>query len=389
MKTISFTFLFLLLLAAGFAQPIPMDSLYLSQITPGGIPEVFKLQASPGHFAAERIAISNDGKEIFYSEIKSYYPISSARIKNFSFTGGKWTGPFILFEGYFAPALSATGDTMYFENGTSETYFSVKKESKWSTPVRILSRLDEAHYMQVTNNGDCYISSRPKNTVGLGDWCKLNFAGPDTTAISLGTPLNAAWNNLDFFISRDESFMIVTTLFGLGISYPKTDGSWTNPRVLGTGINFGLGTWGPYVTPDNKYLFYTTGTKEDYSDVNVYWAQIDGLTDSLKQTNIPPYFKNKIKNQYEFVGDRYKFTIPSDSFYDEDGDTVFIYSATLIDGSILPRWLNFDVSAKTFSCKPTEPAELLIKVTATDSGNDSGIGVFKLSISTDPLKHQK
>ena len=32
-------------------------------------------------------------------------------------------------------------------------------------------------------------------------------------------------------------------------------------------INFGKGMWGPYITADYKYLFYTTGTKPDYSDV--------------------------------------------------------------------------------------------------------------------------
>lgn len=384
MKTIYITFFFLLLVNVGFAQTNPADSSYLGQTAPANIPEIFKLHASPEHFVAERIAISNDGREIYYSEIKSYYPISSARIKNYSYSGGKWTGPFVLFEDYCSPALSVTGDTMYFENGTAEAYFSIKKDSKWSVPKRILSKVEPAHYIQVSNKGNYYISSKPENTVGLSDWCKLNFTESDTTAVGLGTPLNTAWNNLDFFVSRDESFMIVTTPFGLSISYPKQDGSWTNPRNLGARINFGLGMWGPFVTLDNKYLFYTTGTKEDYSDVNVYWVRIDGLADSLKQTNIPPYFKNKIKSQSAFVGDKFIFTVPDDTFYDEDGDTAFIYAATLLDGNPLPSWLSFDVTAKTFTGTPTEAGELKIIVTATDTGNDSGIGVFKLSVSTNP-----
>ena len=57
----------------------------------------------------------------------------------------------------------------------------------------------------------------------------------------------------------------------------SNDGSWTNPRNFGPEINFGLGSWGPCITPDNKYLFYSTGTKPDYSDVYVYWVRIDGL----------------------------------------------------------------------------------------------------------------
>ncbi len=197
-------------------------------------------------------------------------------------------------------------------------------------------------------------------------------------------PLNTAWDNLDFFVSRDESFMIVTTPFGLSISYPKNDGNWTNPRNLGAKINFGLGMWGPYVTPDNKYLFYTTGTKPDYSDVNVYWVRVDGLIDSLKNTNIPPYAKNKIKSQNGFVGDLFNYTIPDNTFFDEDGNTSFTYSVTLINGDPLPSWLNFNVQTKTFSGTPTEAAELRILVTATDTGNDSGIAVFKLTVIDKP-----
>lgn len=381
MKTIYNTFFFLLLVNVGFAQTIPNDSLYLGQIPPGNIPEVFKLQVSPEHFAAERITISNDGKEIFYSEIKSYYPINSARIKNYRFTGGKWTGPFVLFEDFCSPSLSVIGDTMYFENDTAEAYFSVKMNLKWSAPKRILPKLDRAHYMQVTNKGNQYISSKPVETIGISDWCKLKFTSVDTTVVGLGVPLNTAWDNLDFFVSRDESYMIVTTPFGLSISYPKNDGNWTNPRNLGAKINFGLGMWGPYVTPDNKYLFYTTGTKPDYSDVNVYWIRVDGLIDSLKNTNIPPYAKNKIKSPTVIIGQLYKFTIPEDTFFDEDGNNSFTYTATQLNGNPLPAWLNFNALTKTFSGTPTEATELRILVTATDAASDSGIAVFKLVIA--------
>ncbi len=184
---------------------------------------------------------------------------------------------------------------MYIENGNAEAYLSVKRNSKWGVPEKILSKFATAHYLQVTRKGNFYISSKATNTVGLGDWCKLEFTDTDTIATGMGMPLNTAWDNLDFFVSPDESFMIVTTPFGLAISYPKSDGTWTNPRNLGPEINFGLGMWGPYVTPDQKYLFYTTGTRQDYSDVNVHWVRFDHLIDSRKR------------------GKSVKFPIPKDS----------------------------------------------------------------------------
>lgn len=384
MKTILIHSAISLLMIAGFSQTIPRDSLFLGQDTPGVVPVDFKLGVSPGHFAAERIAVAIDGKDIYYSEIGGYYPIRSARIKNYCFSTGKWTGPFVLFENFCSPALSVTGDTMYIENGNAEAYLSVKRNSKWGVPEKILSKFATAHYLQVTRKGNFYISSKATNTVGLGDWCKLEFTDTDTIATGMGMPLNTAWDNLDFFVSPDESFMIVTTPFGLAISYPKSDGTWTNPRNLGPEINFGLGMWGPYVTPDQKYLFYTTGTRQDYSDVNVHWVRFDHLIDSLKYTNIPPYARNKIKNPDGIAGMQYSYAIPDDIFFDEDGDTSFTYSATQTDGTPLPSWLSFNPNKKIFSGTPPEAGDIRIILTAKDADDGFGIAVFKLTITGKP-----
>jgi hypothetical protein len=83
------------------------------------------------------------------------------------------------------------------------------------------------HYFQAIGNGNYYFSSRSVKGAGLSDWCRLIIAGSDTSAVSLGRPLNTSGENLDFF--------------------------------------------------------YTTGTKPDYSDVYVYWVRIDSAIDSLKR----------------------------------------------------------------------------------------------------------
>jgi len=281
LRSILISTVFFCLTSSGFTQSKTDGSLYLGQNPPGKTPKIFPLSVKQGFFVAERIAISNDGHNIYYSEIKSYYPNTGESIKKYSYLAGKWTGPVTLFEGYAAPSLSVTGDTIYLESNF-ETYISIKDDFGWTKPKRILTGLDSAHYCQVTDIGDYFISSKSGQGSGLSDWCKILVKGSDTTVVSLGRPLNTSGENLDFFVSRDESFMIVTNRPGLGISYRNNDGSWTNPRNFGPKIDFGLGSWGPYVTPDNKYLFYSTGTKPDYSDVYIYWIQIDGIIDSLK-----------------------------------------------------------------------------------------------------------
>jgi hypothetical protein len=375
-----FSALFMFTIRFGFAQ-IPTDSLYLGQTPPGNTPKIFNLSVSSGTFAAERIAISDDGTQIYYSEVKGYYPTNSPKIRNYSFADGKWNASSVLFDGYNAVSLSVTQDTMYFEGVNFATFYSVKNGSEWSNPKQFLTNLNAPHYFQVTDNGNQYVSTIPQNGIGNSDWCKLSVNGADTAALSLGLPLNSGVADLDFFVSKDETFMILAKSSVLSISYLKNDGTWTNPKNLGTTINFGLGEWGPYVTNDKKYLFYTTGTKGDYSDTHVYWVRIDTKIDSLKYTNSIPYLKNKINNQIDSVGHSYTFTVPDSTFIDDDGNNTLTYSATLSNGAALPSWLNFDPATKTFTGTPTATANIFVKVKATDTTNVFAYSVFNLKIN--------
>jgi hypothetical protein len=380
---------FSILASSSFAQVIPAGSLYLGQTPPGNKPVALPLFVNKGFFAAERIAISIDGRDIYYSEIKSYYPIRGENIKRYTFADGKWNGPFDLFTG-FGPVLSLTGDTMYFERKDAEnksmTCFSVRSGSGWGNPKRILTKLDKAHYYQVTKNGNKYVSSVAGNGTGLSDWCKVAITGADTTASSLGRPVNTGGDNLDFFVSKDESYMIVTNRPGLAISYRKDDGSWTNPRFLGKKIDFGLGSWGPWVTPDNKYLFYSTGTKPDYSDVKVYWVRIDGIIDSLKHTNLSPYIKSLIPDQTAVTGQPFKYTVPANLFFDDDSKVPLIFSSQMLNGNPIPAWLDFDPSTKTFTGTPAEAGEVMVIVVVTDSEKATAYCPVKIIITDNTKK---
>lgn len=369
-----------------YSQPIPSDSMYLGQVPPGNTPKVFNLPKAPGSFAAERIAISNDGKEIFFSVIRNYYPTSGDTIKYFKYYDNKWNGPFSLFSNHLAPALSVSGDTMYIQNNSViyQTLFSYRTANSWSNPRRILCNLNNAHYMQVTNSGNYYISSVTPSGLGATDWCRLYMNNSDSLAVSLGLPLNNYIDNLDFFISRDESFIIIAKNNGNGaklhISYRKNNACWTNPKNLGTAINFGLAAWGPYVSHDGKYLFYTTGTNYNYTDTYVYWVRIDGIADSLKHTNFIPYLKNQIPNMTDTAGKQFTYTIPDSVFIDDDGNNTLTYSAVLSNGSQLPSWLNFNSVTGTFTSTALQTGSFNIKVTATDTANAVSVCTFTLNV---------
>ncbi len=129
-----------------------------------------------GFFAAERIAISSDGRDIYYSEIKSYYPNTGESIKKYSYTGGKWVGPSTLFAGYAAPALSATGDTMYLEANFETLDFFVKMVSAWAKPEKDFMQCLIRHIIfRLLGNGNYYISSKSGNGAGLSDWGRVKI----------------------------------------------------------------------------------------------------------------------------------------------------------------------------------------------------------------------
>jgi hypothetical protein len=376
MKIIIFSILFFLLLNTSFTQPIPPDSLYLGQTPPGNMPKIFHLPVAPGYFAAERIAISSDGKEILYSETNGYSPASKSRILSLKYTGNKWNGPAMLFENIGCPAFSCSGKYL-FANGM----LSIKTDTGWSVPSWFMNRPHEFHYLQDTRSFTFYTAVKNvRSAVGKFDWSKIIIDHADTLIQSLGSPINSIRNNMDFYIARDESYIILVS-DGLQISYRKKDGNWTNPKNLGSAINAFLGEWGPYVTDDNKFLFFTAGTKQDYSDTHVRWVHIDNLIDSLRHTNFAPWLKSPVPNQLESKGHSFSYTIPDSTFIDDDGNNTLTYSAVLSDGHPLPSWLNFIPDTRTFSGTSLNSDSLNIKLTASDIVKAAASCTFILRIN--------
>jgi hypothetical protein len=139
--------IFLFLANYVFSQTIPAGKMYLKQAPPGDKPKIFPLSVKQGFFAAERIAVSNDGRNIYYSEIKAYYPVRGASIKLYSFSDGNWVGPGTLFEGFIAPALSVSRDSMYVQ----ETFRPQDKKKAilfdLAAYIQCLSEVQENNYI--------------------------------------------------------------------------------------------------------------------------------------------------------------------------------------------------------------------------------------------------
>jgi hypothetical protein len=304
------------------------------------------------------------------------------RINCFKYVGNSWQGPTIAFEGFGCPGLSINDSTMYMQknvNGIGCTYYSTRTSTGWSTPVRLLSSNLQSHYFQEAQLKNYYLASNPG---GNSDICKLMINNPDTTIQSLGIPINTNATENDFFVARDESYIIYFRLsspFNLFISYHKTNGKWTNPKSFGPNINTNIYDCCPYVTSDNKYLFFTRGNWP-MSTYYTYWVKVDNIIDSLRQTNFIPYLVNQIPNQTDSVGVQFSYTIPDSTFIDDDGNNTLTYTATLSSGGALPSWLSFNPSTRTFSGTPSAPGSIGLKVIATDTANATASSTFTLNV---------
>ena len=361
--------LFFIIAIVANSQPIPPDSLYLGQIPPGNIRQIFNLTADPGYTAVEKIAISPDGKEIYFEETNSSW--TSFKFQSYKYYNDHWNGPVILFTGFYCLSITPDGNHLFFENNNyTDGWVSDRQGTNWNPPARILKTFS-VHSLNLTNPGNYYLSSFPAGCLGQRDICKLIIENSDTTLAGLGLPVNSGANEGDFFISNDESFIIFMSNRSGGygstdlyISYKKSNDTWTNPKNLGSSVNTSGDDFGPYVTTDHKYLFYESGYA---SPSSVYWIKVDQLIDSLRYTNFVPYVKNPIPDQTATKGEPFTFTIPDSTFVDDDGNNTLSYAATLTNGSPLPAWLTFDTIAGTFTGIPAVIETLNIRVTATDT----------------------
>jgi len=109
----------------------------------------------------------------------------------------------------------------------------------------------------------------------------VNNTWPRAVHISLNYPAG------DPGIAPDESFMVFTAMnqpggYGLRDLYLTLhlpDGTWSTPQNLGPRINSAYFEYGPRISPDKKYLFFTRangwgcyGGPGDTGDI--YWVEL-------------------------------------------------------------------------------------------------------------------
>jgi Tol biopolymer transport system component len=270
----------------------PASAAYLGQTPPGDAPEVF----APGVISLENRfetypSFSPDGRELYFSVVNAAW--SEGRILWSRLENGAWTKPeaapfsdgrFIHWES----SVSPDGKKMFFasnrppSSGMDIWMVERRPDMSWSAPVRLPDSVNSAAEDGspcLTNNSTLYFKSLRGDRMG-GSWLYRAMVkdGIFTAAESLGAVLKTTSGESEPCMSPDEHFLIFISEtrkggnggWDLWICFRNTDGSWTEPISMGPEINTAADEYGPRVTPDGKYLFFTRETRGKAMDI--FWV---------------------------------------------------------------------------------------------------------------------
>jgi len=301
----------ILLMAAGCSEPDEFTNLsgpYLGQTPPGKTAQPF----DPGiFFEGEGQGCSGFLYEgtvfVFTSNVRN----SDWRLRPTYVTemkDGRWTKPRIAPFSEYAPYNFTVGPDdriLYFTTLKSpdKTTSMLMEQANiwavrlgregWTEPVMFGRSINTEKYYEnypaVTNDGTIYYMSRRETGVGGTDvWRSRNIDGKYAEAENVGEPVNSEAGDADPFVAPDESYLIICQKrdsgfgeYDLHVYFRKQDGSWTDPINMGEGINSPQYEFRPYVTPDGKYLFFTSNRPNQGHTGNIFWVDA-GVIEDLK-----------------------------------------------------------------------------------------------------------
>ncbi|MEM0931371.1 MAG: hypothetical protein AAGJ12_02820 [Bacteroidota bacterium] len=247
---------------------------FLTEDIPNNLPIDFKKEITPENKIIHKGIFSPDLKEYYYTlSDKDFENFDVFRIKK---NNGVWAEPKEAFfnsqHNEHGMSFTPDGNTLYFSstrpvnsNGVPQTWHiwkSDKVNGKWEEPVFIdipNLRNKLVSHPTIANSGTLYFHSSDLDYSEMDIYLSKNINGKFKPAERI--PINSKSGKCTPYISPKEDYLIFASIgneLDLMISYNNGNGKWINTKKLNNRIN-NKGQGNPYVTLDNKFLFFTTG----------------------------------------------------------------------------------------------------------------------------------
>ncbi|MBN1272901.1 MAG: ankyrin repeat domain-containing protein [Candidatus Aminicenantes bacterium] len=265
-----------------------LKGLYMGQKPPGNTPEMFLPGIVSGHYDAHStIVFSPEGKEACWTEM---YPprgkgYGTSGVMMMKMENGRWTYPekSTVMDG--EPFFSPNGKKLYFlstkplpgekRGGKENIWHMTKTSSGWSEPTpldNVVNSMELHWHFSLDKKGNLYFAN----------WNQIFFAENDKGTFKKPVDISELYNNPTLkgfcpFISPDGSYLLFSAPkqeggrnIDLYISFKQKDGTWTDRIHLGDDINASMHDISAYVSPDEKYLFFTSvGENRPWG---IYWV---------------------------------------------------------------------------------------------------------------------
>ncbi|WP_282163012.1 hypothetical protein [Ulvibacterium marinum] len=366
---------------------------YLGQETPDTIPRVFGegIVSVKGRFDMG-LTISPDGKSIAFGVAHESDPEETC-IYLMNYVDGKWSSPDKSFlpenSNTFFPMFGPTGKELYFaksvNNSETDLWVAQFLDNKAINPKPLDSIINsesrEAGHGKSKNGTLYFTSNRDDQNQCCGDIYRSELEPKGYVTIQKVDGLNSNSDEESLFLSPNEDYIIIQawknefeSKHDLYISYRTKNGLWTIPDRLNPNINGKEIEQRPFVSPDNRFLFFSRMhiTQEDGQyiyDSDIYWV-------SSKSVFKPYPYNTEIKVRVS-RNEKFEINFPHDLFKDID-DSKLLYEVSMENDSELPEWIKFDSSSLSLNGVWKSKVPLTIKVIATDSSENSGAFKIKL-----------
>jgi len=291
-KRLIWIILFLVLANSIFAQELKID--YFGESLPGKVPNIF----AHGFICKDnriegRGAFSPDGKQFYFTVSDVHF--SKQKIFYTEFKDSQWTKPdtAIFSKKYsnYEPFFSSDGQKLFFTSNRNpdsisnhkDFYCAARVGEEWSEPQIVESPINSQYtelFCSQPKSGNFYFCSNRPNGKGQTDIYTANKQTDGTYQVkNIGKPINRHFYDWDPCIASDESFIVFAAVriikayrkADLYIAFKNGD-KWTKPKSLGKHINTNANEYAPFLSPDNKYLFFSR--LGDGVNGDIYWVDL-------------------------------------------------------------------------------------------------------------------
>lgn len=295
----------------------------------------------------------------------------------------QWTEPTVFEplknECAYLPYFSPNGKSLLYtqskpdtDNVYTDIWMIEKINDDWVSPKMLkapLSSTSREANACMTYDGTIYFSSNRncdgKENCHTADLFYSKLVGNEYQSVNVISEFISSNDEESVFISPKEEYIIFCrytddeTGVDLYISYRDSDNNWMEPQIIDSTINSKDWDRRPFVSIDNKFLFFTRlqiGEK-GLTESDIFWVNTSKL--------FKPFVYHSLSNTTVHVGEKFEITVPKDYFKDID-DKQLTYSVNKNQFD----WLNFDSEQMKLSGLPPVEGDFELTFTAIDKSSN-------------------